>query len=194
MPQQKNTLRIIGGEHRGRRLRFPNVKGLRPTADRVRETLFNWLQYEIQGARVLDVFAGSGALGLEALSRGAHEVVFIEKTKLAANQLRDNVALLSAEGRACLHQTDALKWLTTLSKPFDVIFLDPPFADNLLPKTIRQIELSKGVALNSWLYCEQDASQPWPALSAHWHWHREGQAGQAKFALLKYVKPETSEC
>lgn len=186
LPQQKNTLRIIGGTHRGRRLPFPHVKGLRPTADRVRETLFNWLQGEIAGVRVLDLFAGSGALGLEALSRGAHEAVFIEKNQLAANQLRDNLHLMSAQQQASVCQMDALQWMPTAEQPFDVVFLDPPFAQDLLPEAVYGLEQSNCLKPNSWVYCEQEASHAWLELPANWHWHRQGRAGQAKFALLKY--------
>ncbi len=186
MSRHKNVLRIIGGAHRGRRLSFPNVKGLRPTADRVRETLFNWLQKDIPDACVLDLFAGSGALGLEALSRGAREVIFIEKTKAAANQLRDNLRSISTGQSFRLYQMDALKWLRTTEEAFDIVFIDPPFADDLLPEAIHQLEISGCLKPGSWIYCEQPASRTWPTVSPHWRWHRTGQAGQAKFALLQY--------
>ncbi len=126
-----NQLRIIGGRWRGRRLRLCGAPELRPTPDRVRETVFNWLQAPLPGGRCLDLFAGSGALGLEALSRGAAEVVFVERNAAIARRLQDNLALLEAvSGR--LERADALIWLRRKPEPFDIVFLDPPFGRNLL--------------------------------------------------------------
>src|SRR5512134_933490 len=121
-----NQLRIIGGRWRSRRLRFPPLPGLRPTPDRVRETLFNWLTPVIAGARCLDLFAGSGALGIEALSRGAAAVTFVERHPQAVRGLRANLAQLRAEG-ARVEQADALLWLRQAPQPFTVVFLNPPF-------------------------------------------------------------------
>ncbi|MEJ2459928.1 MAG: 16S rRNA (guanine(966)-N(2))-methyltransferase RsmD [Novosphingobium sp.] len=184
MPKHRNQLRIVGGEFGSRRLHFPDAKGLRPTADRVRETLFNWLQGEIHGKRVLDLFAGSGALGIEALSRGARELVFVERARAVAQQLRDNHAVLGVLQRAQLVQADALQWLGTDQPPFDGVFLDPPFADGLLPKVCEALEKQKLLTPNAWIYLEQDSHQPWPALPTHWALHREGKAGQAAFRLI----------
>lgn len=177
---------MIGGAHRGRKLHFPNVPGLRPTADRVRETLFNWLQGELYGRRVLDLFAGSGALGIEALSRDAGRVQFVERSRDAAQQLRENLNLLNAGERAQLSQSDAQRWLQqTPSEPFDLVLLDPPFADRLLGKIAQQLEAQPWLADGAWIYIEQDAQHPWPDLPSGWQLHREGKAGQAVFRLFK---------
>ncbi|TPW17985.1 MAG: methyltransferase, partial [Halothiobacillaceae bacterium] len=121
----RNSLRIIGGTWRSRRLEFPTVEQLRPTPDRVRETLFNWLQHRIGGARCLDLFAGSGALGFEALSRGANEVVFVEIDPAAVQALRANAQRLQADNAQIIHE-EALRYLAKPADPFDIIFLDPP--------------------------------------------------------------------
>jgi len=186
LARQRNQLRIIGGEYGGRRLNFPDGKGLRPTTDRVRETLFNWLQGEVAGKRALDLFAGSGALGVEALSRHAAEVVFVEKSKSAARQLRDNLQLLKATDRARVHQADALRWLTGSSgTSFDLIFLDPPFADKLLEQVFQELGNGDHLAPNAWIYVEQDSSHDWPGLPDGWVVYREGKAGQAAYRLLR---------
>ena len=184
MPRQRNQLRIIGGEFGSRRLRFPDGKGLRPTADRVRETLFNWLQGQLHGRRVLDLFAGSGALGIEALSRGAAEVVFVERARAAAQQLRDNLTLLQAADRAQVVHGDALRWLAQDRRAFDLVLLDPPFADGLLPQVCQALESGGHLAAAAWIYLEQDSAQAWPALPPNWQLHREGRAGQAAFRLM----------
>ncbi|WP_221793013.1 16S rRNA (guanine(966)-N(2))-methyltransferase RsmD [Oceanobacter mangrovi] len=136
-------LRIIGGQWRSRRLRFPAIDGLRPTLDRVRETLFNWLQFDVEGARVLDAFAGSGALGFEALSRGAKEVVFLEKNPSAAVQLKENLQTLGARN-AQIWAGDALNWLKQNPEPYDLVFLDPPFGLKLLQPAIDSLTLLPG--------------------------------------------------
>lgn len=184
MSRAANQLRIIGGSHGGRRLRFPGVRGLRPTADRVRETLFNWLQGEITDSRVLDLFAGSGALGLEALSRGAAEAVFVERARPAAGQLRRNLELLGLGGRGRVVQADARRYIESAEGPFDIVFLDPPFADRLLPGVCQSLERQGLLAPRAWIYLEQDSAQPWAALPANWRPYREGRAGQAAYRLM----------
>jgi len=148
-----NRLRIIGGQWRSRFLPFPDVEGLRPTTDRVRETLFNWLQPVVHGAAVLDVFAGSGALGFEALSRGAGSLTLIEKNPQAAKQLMENIQTLKSAD-AQVKQTDALHFLAQQQTPFDLIFLDPPFSKGLLPECIALIESNNLLADNGWIYIE----------------------------------------
>jgi len=181
-----NQLRIIGGEHRGRRLCFPDAKGLRPTSDRVRETLFNWLQGEVAGKRVLDLFAGSGALGLEALSRHAGFLVSIEKLPAAARQLKENIELLSLLDRSKVYKDDAMQWLErTSEKPFNLVFLDPPFAEGLLPNVLKLLAKSTLLADGAWVYVEQEASQPWPQWPNDWYLYREAKAGQVVYCLLK---------
>jgi len=187
VPRQKNQLRIIGGEHGGRRLHFPDGRGLRPTADRVRETLFNWLQGELHARRVLDLFAGSGALGIEALSRGAGEVVFVERARAAAQQLRDNLALLNTEENTEVVQDDARRWLSRDRRLFDLVFLDPPFADGLLPSVCEALEQGGHLAPSAWIYVEQDSAHDWPDFPTAWKPHRKGQAGQAAFQLMHRI-------
>lgn len=190
MAATSNQVRIIGGRHRGRRLHFSPGRGLRPTPDRVRETLFNWLQADIRGARCLDLFAGSGALGLEALSRGAAFLCAVEQNRTAAQRLRDNITLLHEESAAEVVQGDALRVLKTPPEtPFDIVFLDPPFADGLLPAVCRLLEDRDWLAPDAVIYLEQDAAQGWPDLPASWLIHREGSAGQSAQRLLRRSIP-----
>jgi len=183
---RSNTIRIIGGEHRGRKLRFPDVKGLRPTADRVRETLFNWLQARIPGAACLDLFAGSGAIGLEALSRGAAALVFCEQSAAAARNLQENIKLLGLQDRTKVQRMDARRLLQQApGQLFDIVFLDPPFAAGLLSEICLQLEQSGWLAPNAFIYLEQDSSHPWPDLPSNWLLFRETMAGQAACRLFK---------
>ncbi len=137
-----NRVRLIGGRHRGRVLRFPDAPGLRPTPDRVRETLFNWLGQDLSGATTLDPFAGTGALSLEALSRGATRAVAVERQKSLAAALRANADAMGMTGLE-LHVADAHAWLGTEARTFDVVFLDPPFAEDrwseLLPRAAARL-------------------------------------------------------
>jgi 16S rRNA (guanine966-N2)-methyltransferase len=183
-------VRIVAGRHRGRRLHFVPGRGLRPTPDRVRETLFNWLQAEIRGARCLDLFAGSGALGLEALSRGAGALYAVEQNRVAAQRLRENIELLGEDSVTTVIQTDALRLLKSPpDAPFDIVFLDPPFADGLLPAVSAQLEQHGWLASDATIYLEQDSQHPWSAVPANWTLHREGFAGQSKQRLLRRSIP-----
>jgi len=185
-----NQVRIIGGRHRGRRLHFSPGRGLRPTPDRVRETLFNWLQAEIRGARCLDLFAGSGALGLEALSRGAACLYAVEQNRAAAQRLRDNVALLHEESAVEVLQVDALRLLKTPpDAAFDIVFLDPPFADGLLPAVSRLLEENDWLSSSAMVYLEQDVKRAWPSLPSTWSLYREGAVGQSAHRLLRRSIP-----
>lgn len=187
-----NRVRIIGGEFGGRRLGFPDQRGLRPTADRVRETLFNWLAPHLPGARVLDLFAGSGALGLEALSRGAAHVLLVEQARTVAQKLRDNLALLGARDRAEVRQADARRLLAGRpDAPYDIVFLDPPYADGLLAKVIPLLVEHGWLAPEAWIYLEQDSAHDWPTLPAGWQVHREGSGGQAAFRLVRALQQAT---
>lgn len=186
---QANQLRIIGGRHRGRRLSFPDLPGLRPTGDRVRETLFNWLQPLISGAHCLDLFAGSGALGLEAASRGAARVVLVERAGLAAEQLRTNSRLLELDNVEVI-QADALRWLdNSPAKPFHILFLDPPFADGLLAPACRLLMQQGWLAPGALVYLEADSHTGLPPLPAGLALHREKRAGQVIFGLARKIDP-----
>ncbi|MBO0614379.1 MAG: rRNA ((966)-N(2))-methyltransferase RsmD [Pseudomonadota bacterium] len=180
---KNNLLRIIGGEWRSRKLRFADVAGLRPTPDRVRETLFNWLQTQVPGARCLDLFAGSGALGLEALSRGAGEVVMVEKHPAAARLLRENITLLGAQNALLLHD-DAFRYLQRETVGFDLIFLDPPFRQNLLVPVLEAI-VDKGLLkTGGMIYLEQEADTTIDFERFNLTIHRATKAGQVQSLLL----------
>lgn len=186
MTRTRNQLRIVGGDHRGRRLHFPDARGLRPTADRVRETLFNWLQGEVYGRKVLDLFAGSGALGLEALSRGATSATFVERARPVADQLRQNIELLGLQEQARVETLEAARFLDRApTGQFDLVFVDPPFADQLMQGICERLEASGVLNSPAWIYLERDSSQPWPELPTGWILHREGRAGQAAFRLVR---------
>lgn len=184
MARQSNTLRIIAGRHRGRKLKFADVPGLRPTPDRVRETLFNWLAPLIPGARCLDLFAGSGALGFEALSRGAREVVFVDNHPLAVQALRDNIALLG-EGNAEVIQSSALDWLSHVpAEPFDIVFLDPPFRQNLLASCCQRLDAAGWLASPAAIYIEREAESDAPCLPEGWIIEKAKTAGQVTYGLV----------
>ena len=178
-------LRIIGGRHRGRRLRFPAGVEIRPTPDRVRETLFNWLQPRIVDARVLDLFAGSGALGLEALSRGAARVSFVEKDRRAAAAI-ESLAQEWQEGGADVTCADALAWLGQAAgaAPFDIVFLDPPFDSALLSAAAAALVSGKLLAPDARVYVEHRAQDPLPGLPAGWLNIRDGRAGEVGYHLF----------
>ena len=179
-----NQLRIIGGQWRSRRLPIADVPGLRPTPDRVRETLFNWLQWQVPGARCLDLFAGSGALGLEALSREAAEVVFVEKNSLAYRQLQANITTLACS-KAKLHAADALVWLKQQREPFDLVFLDPPFRLGLPDQALALLLERQLLKPGGMIYLEHENGYS-PDLE---RWglviHRQTTAGQVVSSLLK---------
>ncbi|MDG4551201.1 MAG: 16S rRNA (guanine(966)-N(2))-methyltransferase RsmD [Candidatus Contendobacter sp.] len=179
-----NRVRVIAGQWRGRRLEFPNLPGLRPTPDRVRETLFNWLAPVLPGARCLDLFAGSGALGIEALSRGAAEVVFVERQPWAVRALRDNLARLKAEN-ARVEAVDALAWLRQPATPFEIVFLDPPFGQGLLEPVCAMLEQNGWLADPAWIYLEAPRDQSAPSLPAPWTIQREKAAGAVAYRLAR---------
>ncbi len=188
-------VRIIGGEWRGRKLHFPPSTGLRPTPDRVRETLFNWLQFELAGTRCLDLFAGSGALGFEALSRGAGEVVFVERDTVSARAIRDMLARLRCD-RGRVEQADALTWLEhgpSASKPFDVVFLDPPYDAAWLPVLVEKLERGAWLAPGAWIYLEDAAARGEPPLPAGWTLLRSKRAGDVSYHLARRGSPAHNE-
>lgn len=187
-----HRLRIIGGRWRGTRLNFPPVAAIRPTPDRVRETLFNWLQADVASARCLDLFAGSGALGLEALSRGADAVTFVEREAAVSKYLRDTLQRLHCEQGEVL-TTDALAFLDRQASPVDIVFLDPPFAaamgSSLLSQVCSLLENQGWLSAHAWIYIECPAQMSLPADVAQWpsNWtlHRHGQAGQVGYHLVR---------
>lgn len=188
-PTSTHTLRIIGGQWRGRRFSFPVEPGLRPTLDRFRETLFNWLMAQIPGAHCLDAFAGSGALGLEALSRGASRVTFIEQSAQACGEIRQICQRLQAND-ATIIQTDCLAWLNRSAHTrFDVVFLDPPYAADLLDSTCTALENGGWLADTAWIYCEFASDSPSPAFPEHWLRYREKVTKTKHFLLLKRQPP-----
>lgn len=175
-------IRIIGGQWRGRKLPVPDSPGLRPTTDRVRETLFNWLAPYIVDARCLDCFAGSGVLGLEALSRYASTATLLEKDRLVAQQLQKNLATLNARNGQAI-ATDTLNFLTQRGEPHDIVFIDPPFRKGLLEETISLLERNGWLADQALIYVESEAEGPAPAVPPGWLLHREKFAGQAASRL-----------
>ncbi|WP_305804589.1 16S rRNA (guanine(966)-N(2))-methyltransferase RsmD [Stenotrophomonas sp. YIM B06876] len=176
-------VRIVGGRWRNTRLPVPDLPGLRPTSDRVRETLFNWLMPKLPGARVLDLFAGSGALGLEAVSRGAASAVLVERDPQLVAGLRAVAARLGAAAQLEVVAADALRWLETPSTaPADLVFVDPPFADGLWPQVIEL--LPRHLAADAWLYVEAPL-QALPALPGQWLLHREGATREVAYALYR---------
>jgi 16S rRNA (guanine966-N2)-methyltransferase len=183
-PRLANTVRIIGGQWRSRRIRFPSVAALRPTPDRVRETLFNWLAGVVGGAACLDLFAGSGALGLEALSRGAREVVFVEREPRAAAALRATLAALGARG-ATVTEADAFRYLGGAPRPFDVVFLDPPFAEGRLGDLCTLLEDGGWLARRAYVYLEGAARDGLPPLPPRWEAVRQTRAGEVLGVLAR---------
>jgi 16S rRNA (guanine966-N2)-methyltransferase len=175
-------LRIIGGRHRGRRLRFPAGVALRPTPDRVRETLFNWLQPRIVGARVLDLFAGSGALGLEAASRGAASVTCVEKDRRAAAAIEALARDWNEPGVrvAC---ADALDWLASPDGAFDIVFLDPPYDAGILGPAAAALMKHQKLATDARVFVESRAREALPDLPASWRNLRSGRAGEVGYHL-----------
>jgi 16S rRNA (guanine966-N2)-methyltransferase len=187
--KSSNRLRIIGGQWRSRQLSFVEAPGLRPTPDRIRETLFNWLQGDVASARCLDLFAGSGAIAFEALSRHAAEVVLVEMHPKAARQLRDNLQLLENGdvSRGKVVNADALNFLKRDSKPFDLIFLDPPYRKGLLPQVLDLIIGKRLLTERGLIYLEHEAEE-----SFDWSvWglaiRKRSKAGQVMGYLLEPV-------
>ncbi|RYD15457.1 MAG: 16S rRNA (guanine(966)-N(2))-methyltransferase RsmD [Lysobacteraceae bacterium] len=178
------SLRIIAGRLRGSRLAVPDAPGLRPTPDRVRETLFNWLAPWIEGARCLDLYAGTGALGIEALSRGARECVFVERDRTLQQQLRDNLARLRVEG-ASVVGADALGFLAGPPRGFDLVFVDPPFDADLWQEAARRLEQG-WLAPSALIHVEAPADASL-SLPPQWQLHRQARAGAVAHALYRRV-------
>lgn len=180
---QSRVIRIIGGTWRGRRFRFADVPDIRPTPDRVRETLFNWIAGRVVGARCLDLFAGSGALALEALSRGAESAVLVEQNAVAVRSLTELIATLGAKN-ARIEREDALRFLGRSAMPFDIVFLDPPFAAGLLSKSAALLEGHGWLAPDALIYVESSARESLPPLPESWRQLKAKQAGEVGYHLF----------
>jgi len=180
---QAGQLRIVAGNWRSRLLQVADVPGLRPTSERIRETLFNWLAARIHGARCLDLCAGTGALGLEALSRGAGELVFVERSTVAFRTLQSNIALLGAANAEVLN-VDARHYLGgSGAKPFDIVFLDPPFTADLYDELCRLLVRQGWLAIDARIYVEMDKDRPDLRLPDGWQVLKNKTAGNVRYML-----------
>ncbi len=180
----RNEIRIIAGEWRSRKLRFPAGEGLRPTPDRVRETLFNWLRDDVEGARCLDLFAGSGALGFEAASRGAGWVVQVESDERVSAALRQNCERLSS-AQVQVRRENVRHYLSGPSEPFDIVFLDPPFRRGWLLSICGLLERRGWLAERAHIYLEAERELKLDGLPAVWQRIRHGEAGEVAYALYQ---------
>jgi 16S rRNA (guanine966-N2)-methyltransferase len=181
----RNSVRIIAGEWRGRRVNFPDLPGLRPTPDRVRETLFNWLQHSIVGAFCLDLFAGSGALGLEALSRGAREVVFVDSAQAAARALQEQLVRFSGQRKARVMEMGAGRYLRTVPNAFDIVFLDPPFGQDALAEYVPLLDAGGWVKQGGLVYMENEKKAGVPGVPSHWEVLKSKSAGEVGYHLVR---------
>ena len=184
------SFRVIGGTWGSRRLSFPSIDGLRPTTDRVKETVFNWLASDIDGARVLDLFAGSGSLGFEALSRGAVLLTAIERDRAAAQAIRDNIKLLDKQGHTTTEvlQADAIEWLkqsVAKSTTYDLVFLDPPFRQGLLDECIELLRYNPILQKGALVYLELEQERNDLNTPVHWGLLKEKVAGQVSYRLYE---------
>lgn len=179
-----SQLRIIGGRWRGRKLVFAPVPGLRPTPDRVRETLFNWLAPFVHGARCVDLFAGSGALGLEALSRGAAFCDFVDSSGGAVRQIEAHLAMLGAQALGQCHAMSALQFLQRAEAGYDIVFIDPPFASGELAPACAQLAGRRLLNEGALVYTESAAGDGAPLVPPDWHLRREKRAGGVGFRLF----------
>jgi 16S rRNA (guanine966-N2)-methyltransferase len=186
MGARSNQVRIIAGQWRGRRLAFPDADGLRPTSDRMRETVFNWLAPVLSGARCLDLFAGSGALGFEAASRGASRVVMNDRNPQVVSALQANRALLAADQVDVLNG-DVGSCLARTEGPFDVVFLDPPFAQpGLLGEAVTLLNQSQWLKPGAFIYVELPAPRDAVDVPKGWELYRQKQAGGVRYRLYRY--------
>lgn len=177
-------VRIISGLWRGRKLPVHDAEGLRPTSDRVKETLFNWIAQDVPNAKCLDLFAGSGGLGFECASRQAESVTMLELNPQAFNQLKTNIATLKATNIEAIN-TDSLTYLKQNGSPFDVVFIDPPFRKGLLDETLQLLEQNGWLADNAMIYIETEKELSLPELPESWQLYREKSAGQVCYRLFE---------
>ncbi len=180
----RSSVRIIAGKWRGRRINFPTIQGVRPTHDRIRETLFNWLQRDISGAICLDLFAGSGALGIEALSRGAEHVTFIDSSKEAVSFIKSNLQKLACESSSVLCANIPDNKLIMSPKTFDVIFLDPPFSQGLMLPAIAWLKDSKLISRDTIFYYEMESGNQASLHSLQLNIYREKKTANINYGLF----------
>ncbi|MEN8259934.1 MAG: 16S rRNA (guanine(966)-N(2))-methyltransferase RsmD [Pseudomonadota bacterium] len=180
-----NQVRIIAGRWRGRKLTFPDVPGLRPTPDRVRETLFNWLQYDVIGSRCLDLFAGSGGLGFEAASREAAHVVQVETNHQACRSLETHIRTLGADSRISVIKGDVLKFLAGSPQVFDLVFLDPPFGFNLVSPVCLALEENGWLAEEAKIYVEAESGTVLSGMPQNWEELKSKTAGDVGYRLYR---------
>ena len=178
-------MRIISGTARGRRLKEPQGMDIRPTTDKVKESLFNIIQFELEGRRVLDLFAGTGQLGLEALSRGAEHCTFVDRRPEAAALVKENIRLCRLEGQTRVVQEEAQWFLRSCGERFDVIFLDPPYKSNLLEQCVEKITRFDILREHGIIVCESGAEWSIPALEPPYEAGREYQYGQIKLTVCR---------
>lgn len=183
---RSGSIRVISGKWRGRKLPVHDVDGLRPTTDRIKETVFNWLMNDLLQRNVLDCFAGSGGLGFEALSRGAQHTVFVEKNAKAADQLKANCATLAIDNAKVLN-IDTLRWLQqgAPQQPFSLVFIDPPFRLGLAQKTIESLEENGWLSQNALIYLEVESELAELTIPTNWLLIKEKQAGQVCYQLYQ---------
>lgn len=181
--KKQNSVRIISGLWRGRKLHFPPNTEIRPTTDTIRETLFNWLMPILPNARCLDLFAGSGALGFEALSRGAEFVTFVDQDTAVVHYLKTHIKLLNANAEVypCRIPTNRI---TCLQPPYDLVFIDPPFQKNLVEPCCEWLEQNKLLADNAFVYIETEYQYQQLSLPSHWEILRHKATGNIKYYLI----------
>ena len=184
-------MRVITGTARGRKLKEPVGLDTRPTTDRVKEGIFSSIQFEIEGRRVLDLFGGTGQMGIEALSRGAAYCTFVDLRKEAAGTIRENLELTGFTDRAKVIQGDALAFLSRCREPFDLIFLDPPYGSGLLEKSMEQITAIDIVTENGIIVCENGSNAGWPTVSLPYRLQKEYRYGKIKTAVYRRLADDS---
>ncbi len=188
---KQRQVRIIGGQWRGRKLTFTPADGLRPTGDRIRETLFNWLAPYIQGARCVDLFAGSGALGLEALSRGAEHCDFVDTSGAALAQINQHLRTLNAPDSGRCHAVTAQQFLQHAATPYDIVFVDPPFTLQLAAPVCASLANSRRLGDDALIYVETAATESSLDIPPQWTLHREKTSGGVTYRLFNSGRGET---
>jgi len=188
---QSGEIRIIGGQWRGRKLKVQDKEGLRPTTDRLKETVFNWLMMDVRQANVLDCFSGAGSLGFEAASRGASSVVCIEKNKIAVNQLKENAKILNAGQQINVIQADFFTAIQTLNTSFDLVFIDPPFHKDMVQPCLQALFDNQVISSGSLVYLEQEVNGSYNLMdsefSQRFNLKKDKTAGQVLAQLFEVL-------